>query len=124
MKNKKDRLKALEEIINELSSRKGLLRPEGYASNNVPVQKFEFPIGNNEELLFNVSCLMKVCALALDGEASHSSATISNSGTKENIVVALEFIINLLPRQQMVCLDEISGILSNLESKNSKLKIP
>ncbi|MCG2419531.1 hypothetical protein K8089_10895 [Aequorivita sp. F47161] len=116
MKKKKRKIVAFEKIKNELSTRNELLRPAGFSCNAKPMMKGEFSIGDNDELLFNISCLLKTCVLALDGDATFTLSAISNSDPKSDIIVALEFIINLLPREQMVSLDEITKILAEVES--------
>ncbi len=115
MKEKKKHKKALRRIQKALSDRDGLLKPTGYSCNHKPMMKGEFPIGDNDELLFNISCLLKTCVLALEGEATFSLSALSNADPKSNVIVALEFIINLLPREQMVALDDITKILSEVE---------
>ncbi|WP_047414681.1 hypothetical protein [Cellulophaga sp. Hel_I_12] len=117
MKGKKKHKKTLKRIQEELSRREGLLKPAGYSCNHKPMMKGEFPIGDNDELLFSISCLLKTCVLALEGDTTFSSSAISNADPKSNVIVALEFIINLLPREQMVLLDEITQILSEVEYK-------
>ncbi|MHB1105400.1 MAG: hypothetical protein ACYCZ2_03470 [Lutibacter sp.] len=117
MKEKKKHKKALKKIQKALSNRDGLLKSAGYSCNHKPMMKGEFSIGDNDELLFNISCLLKTCVLALEGEATFSLSALSNASPKSNVIVALEFIINLLPREQMVSLDEITRILSELEQK-------
>ncbi len=119
MKEKKKHKKVLKQIRKALSNKEGLLKPVEYLINHKPMMKGEFPIGDNDELLFNISCLLKTCVLALEGDATFSSSSLSNSDPNSNITVALEFIIHLLPRQQMVCLDEISKILLELEHPKS-----
>lgn len=119
MKEKSKHKKALKHIQKALSDRDGLLRPAGYSCNHKPMAKSEFPIGNNDELLFTISCLLKTCVLALEGNASFSLSALSNAESTSNIIVALEFIINLLPREQMVCLDEINNILLKIEHKKT-----
>ena len=115
MKEKKKHKKVLKQIKNAISERDGILKPLEHRCNQKPMMKGEFLIENNDELMFNISCLLKTCILALEGEASFSSSTLSNADPKSNIVVVLEFIINLLPREQMVVLDEIHKILAEIE---------
>jgi hypothetical protein len=117
MKEKKKHKKVLKRIQIALSHKEGLLKLAGYSCNNKPMMKGEFLIGDNDELLFNISCLLKTCVLALEGDATFSSSAISNADPKSNVIVALEFIINILPREQMVLLDEITKILSEGEHK-------
>lgn len=113
MKEKKKHKKTLKQIQKILSHKDGLLKSAGYSCNHKPMMKGEYAIGDNDELLFIISCLLKTCVLALEGEANFSLSALSNADPKSNIIVALEFIINLLPREQMVCLDEITKILSD-----------
>jgi len=117
MKEKKKYKKAFKQIKKAISKKDGLLKPLGYTCNQKPMMKGEFLIENNDELMFNISCLLKTCVLALEGDASFSSPALSNSDPNSNVVVALEFIINLLPREQMVALDEINCILSEITQK-------
>ncbi len=117
MKEKKKYKRTLKRIQKSLLHKEGLLKPAGYSCTHKPMMKGEFIIGHNDELLFNISCLLKTCVLALEGDATFSSSSLSNSDSKSNITVSLEFIISLLPRQQMVCLDEISKILLELEHR-------
>lgn len=107
----------LDQITEELSNRKELLKPAGYRCNGKPMQKSEFSIGDNDELMFSISCLLKTCVLALEGRETFGLSPLSNTNPKGNVVVALEFIIGLLSRQQMVCLDEITSILSEVDKK-------
>tara|TARA_R110002049_G_scaffold25956_4_gene90700 strand:+ start:1703 stop:2062 length:360 start_codon:yes stop_codon:yes gene_type:complete len=117
MKEKKKHKKALKRIQMALSLKDGLLRPAGYSCKNKPMMKGEFIIGDNDELLFNISCLLKTCVLALERDATFSSSTLSNADPKSNVIIALEFIINLLSREQMVALDEITKILLEVEHR-------
>ena len=109
-------MKRIQEV---LSNKDGLLKPAGYSCNHKPMMKGEFLIGDNDELLFNISCLLKTCVLALEGDATFSSSGLSNADPKANVIVALEFIINLLPREQMVTLDEITKILLEVGQKKA-----
>lgn len=117
MKNRKKKLRALKEIKNELFNRNGLLKPAGYSCNGKPMMKGEYVISDNDELMFTISCLLKTCVLTLEGDTSFSLSILSNSEPKSNVVVALEFIISLIPREQMVSLDRITKILSKIENK-------
>jgi len=115
MKNNEQKIVAFEKIKKELATRSELLKPAGYSCNGKPMMKGEFSIGDNDELLFNISCLLKTCVLALEGDASFSLSALSNADTRSDVIVVLEFIINLLPREQMVALDEITKILAEVE---------
>jgi len=116
MKHNEQKILAFEKIKKEFATRSELLKPAGYSCNGKPMMKAEFSIGDNDELLFNISCLLKTCVLALEGDASFSLSALSNADNRSDVIVALEFIINLLPREQMVALDEIIKILTEVEA--------
>lgn len=102
----------LEQLQKALSQRDGLLKPAGYSYNRKPMLKGEYAIGSNDELLFTISSLLKTCVLALEGNASFSLKPLSKAETTSSVIVSLEFIIGLLPREQMVAMDDLSEILS------------
>jgi|SRR5690606_715307 len=102
----------LEQLQKALAKRDGLLKPAGYSCNRKHMLKGQFDIGSNDELLFTISCLLKTCVLALEGDASFSLTTLSKAETTSSVIVSLEFIIGLLPREQMVAMDDLSEILS------------
>ncbi|HUH46364.1 MAG TPA: hypothetical protein VLZ54_04360 [Arenibacter sp.] len=113
MKSKKKHKKIFKKIQKALEHRDGLLKPVYYPWSKKPMMKGEFLIGSNDEFLFNISCLLKTCVLALEGDATFSLSALSNVDPKSNAIVALEFIINLLPREQMVSLDTITRLISD-----------
>lgn len=108
--------KLVKQLQAKLDSGSGFLNPAGYSCNDKLMQKGEFLIGDNDELMFVISSLLKTCVLALEGDATFSLSTSNNADTKASIIVSLEFIINLLPRQQMIALDEIFEILSKYQT--------
>lgn len=109
---KKECKKLVKQLQAKLKSGSGQLKPAEYNCNGKPIQKGEFLIEDNDELMFVISSLLKTCVLALEGDTTFSLSTSNNADTKASIIVSLEFIINLLPRQQMVALDEIFETLS------------
>tara|TARA_R110002126_G_scaffold9840_1_gene44219 strand:+ start:25675 stop:26964 length:1290 start_codon:yes stop_codon:yes gene_type:complete len=112
---KKEYRTRLLKIQRALSHRDGLLKSAGYSSSRKPLMKAEFLIGNNDELMFNLSCLLKTCVLALEGETGFSHSALSNADPRSNVTTTLEFIISLLPREQMMALDEITEVLTGLD---------
>lgn len=108
---KKTYKKLVKQLRSELASKNGLLKPAGYNCNGKPMKKGEFLIGDNDELMFTISCLLKTCILALEGDANFSLSSMNKANPKAGVIVSLEFIISLLPRKQMVVLDEIQKII-------------
>ncbi len=108
---KKTYKKLVKQLKSELASKNGLLKSAGYNCNGKPMQKGEFLIGDNDELMFTISCLLKTCILALEGDANFSLSSMNKADPKASVIVSLEFINSLLPREQMVVLDKISELL-------------
>ncbi|GGK16551.1 hypothetical protein GCM10007962_08590 [Yeosuana aromativorans] len=78
-----------------------------------------FEVFDNEDITSSISALLEVCYFALDGNGTfvypkHSNKTPINSVTK-----VLEMVIDLLPHDQMFCLDKITEIISEGEDKKS-----
>lgn len=115
MKEKKKIKKVVKEIEKTLLINNALLKTPNCAEKHEPMMVSTFLIGNNDELLYSLSCLLKTCVLALESESSLALTPLANSDPKLNVAASLEFIINLLPRQQMVALDEINALLYDLE---------
>ncbi len=108
---KKTYKKLMKQLKSELASKNRLLKPAGYNCNGKPMQKGEFLIGDNDELMFTISCLLKTCILALEGDANFSLSSMNKADPKASVIVSLEFITSLLPREQMVVMDKISELL-------------
>ncbi|WP_456866096.1 hypothetical protein [Galbibacter sp. BG1] len=112
---KKSYKKLIKQLKSELASKNGLLKSAGYNCNGKPMQKGEFLIADNDELMFTISFLLKTCVLALEGDANFSLSSMNKADPKVSVIVSLEFIITLLPREQMVLLDKISEIVNSQE---------
>ncbi|SFU59609.1 hypothetical protein SAMN05216480_10928 [Pustulibacterium marinum] len=108
---KKNYKRLVKQLKSELTSKNGPLKSAGYNCNGKPMKKGEFLIGDNDELMFTISCLLKTCILALEGDANFSLSTMNKADPKASVIVSLEFINSLLPREQMVVLDKISELL-------------
>ena len=77
-----------------------------------------FEVFDHEDITTSISALLEVCYYALDGNGTfiypkHSNKTPISSETK-----MLEMVIDLLPHDQMFCLDKITKIIS--EGENTK----
>jgi len=112
MSTERTHTELLKHLQTVLAEKDGLLKPAGYTCNRNPMLKGAYAMGSNDELLFTISCLLKTCVLALEGHGSFSLTALSNAETISSVIVSLEFIITLLPREQMVVLDTLSEILS------------
>lgn len=84
--------------------------------------KGEYIVENNDELMFIISSLLNTCLRALEGEenVAFGLSGFSKASRRSHITVALEFVIKLLPRDQIIALDEITEILSQMDSQKVK----
>ncbi|WP_435139070.1 HEPN domain-containing protein [Formosa sp. A9] len=98
--------------INDLISKRiHLLKPN---SENT-LYKSEFLISGLSDVLYDIAGIMKVCILALEYSDSYDNKLIPQPHI--NIKTALEHIMQLLPFDEMECLEEIvKGHLMNHET--------
>lgn len=72
-----------------------------------------FEVFDHEDITSSISALLEVCYYALDGNGTfvYPKTPISS------VTKVLEMVIDLLPHDQMFCLDKISEILSEQGTK-------
>lgn len=76
-----------------------------------------FEVFDHEDITTSISALLEVCYYSLDGNGTfiypkHSNKTPISSETK-----MLEMVIDLLPHDQIFCMDKITEIFSEGEHK-------
>ena len=81
-----------------------------------------FEVFDHEDITSSISALLEVCYYALDGNGSFVYPKHSNKTPITSVTKVLEIVIDLLPYDQMFCLDKITEILSAKELKNKNLK--
>jgi|SRR5690606_562402 len=115
--NMETKVKAsLDEIRNILNKHSaGLLKPvEGGG------MKGEFVVIDNDELMFIISSLLSTCVFALEKDSLGSALfNFSRANRNSHVVETLEFVIGLLPRNQIVAFDEICEVVAKLDEDNA-----
>ncbi|CAH8293973.1 hypothetical protein EV196_103251 [Mariniflexile fucanivorans] len=71
-----------------------------------------FEVFDHEDITSSISALLEVCYYALDGNGTFVYPKHSNKTPISSVTKVLEMVIDLLPHDQMFCLDKISEILS------------
>ncbi len=98
----------LEEII-------ALLRPRNrikYNRERNPImQEVSFEVSDNGELRYIISCLLRVCILALENEEGLCSPRLSYCSEDLTIATILDLADNLLPDAQLESYDAIEKLL-------------
>ena len=76
-----------------------------------------FEVSDHEDITSSISALLEVCYYALDGNGTFVYPKHSNKTPVTSVTKVLEVVIDLLPHDQMFCLDKITEILSEQELK-------
>ncbi|WP_162623293.1 hypothetical protein [Confluentibacter sediminis] len=112
MKNKKNKLKTIKKFMDRCSS----MQTEAYGTRTRKTIRFE--VLDQEDITSSISALLEVCYFALDGNGSFISPKHENKTQISSVTKVLEIIIDLLPHDQMHCLNRIEELLS--EKANNK----
>ena len=71
-----------------------------------------FEVLDNEDITSSISALLEVCYYALDGNGVFVAPKQQNKDQMSSVTKVLEMVIDLLPHDQMHCLDQIAKILA------------
>ncbi|MEN3322219.1 hypothetical protein VP395_00640 [Mariniflexile soesokkakense] len=109
MKEKKKYNKKLKDIKKHIENLPGV---NTEAHGNRTRKTIGFEVFDNEDITSSISALLEVCYYALDGNGTFVYPKHSNKTPVSSVTKILEIVIDLLPHDQMFCLDKISEILS------------
>lgn len=101
--NKYNSIKAL------LENREGGLQPIPGCRKNL--KQIGFTVEDHEDYLMRIRALLEVCVFALEGQGSFCSKKFSHITKEGTVSLVLEMAIDLLPSDQMVCMDRIKEII-------------
>lgn len=79
-----------------------------------------FEVFDHEDITSSISALLEVCYYALDGNGTFVYPKNSNKTPITSVTKVLEMVIDLLPHDQMFCLDKITEILSDGEREKEQ----
>ncbi|OGS72631.1 MAG: hypothetical protein A3F91_06865 [Flavobacteria bacterium RIFCSPLOWO2_12_FULL_35_11] len=105
--NKTDKEK-LEAVIQLLNPRK---RRNLKRENSELMQEVTFEVTDNGELRYIISCLLRVCILALEGDSDFSSPRLANCSKDLTIATILDLVDSIQPDEQLVSYDAIEKLL-------------
>ena len=127
MKSKTKKSIHIKEMIEKLSG----VRTESFGNRTRMTIGFE--VLDNEDITSSISALLEVCYYALDGNGVFVAPKQQNKNQMSSVTKVLEMVIDLLPHDQMHCLDQITKILADekkeehhkeQENHENKTKIP
>lgn len=113
-KKHKSKLKAIKKHIENFPG----VSTESYGNRTGKTIGFE--VFDHEDITSSISALLEVCYYALDGNGTFVYPKHSNKTPITSVTKVLEMIIDLLPHDQMFCLDKISDILSKEEGQKHR----
>ncbi|PKQ45190.1 hypothetical protein [Confluentibacter flavum] len=105
-KKHKDKLKAIKKHFENFPG----LSTESHGTRTRKTIGFE--VFDHEDITSSISALLEVCYFALDGNGTFIYPKHSNKTPITSVTKVLEMVIDLLPHDQMFCLDKITEILS------------
>lgn len=71
---------------------------------------------DNNILMQNITSLLEVCVLTLDGKGMFLSPNNQNIDTKDSVARVLEMVMEMLPYSQMEFIENITQQLSEIEN--------
>lgn len=98
----------LEEAIQLLRPRK---RRPYRRTNNDTIQEVTFEVTGNGELRYIISCLLRVCILALENEEGFCSPRLSSCSEDLTIATILDLADTLMPDSQLDSYDALEEVL-------------
>lgn len=102
----KNRIKRKYRAINEL-----LENPED--GQRSIAEKIDLSVEDHQDYLLRIAALIEVCVLAMDGQGSLYSEKCSHSDKVGSVTMVLEMVLELLPFDQMTCLDRITELVQD-----------
>lgn len=119
MKKKSKKVKVIKKIsklienfsINQIESKE-----------NRTKKTIEIEVSSNEDITSYIKALLEVCYYALDGNGLFISPANRGSFPEPSVTKVIELVMDLLPHNQMYCLDKIEGILYDEQNMASEKK--
>ncbi|MDD7885059.1 hypothetical protein [Flavivirga sp. 57AJ16] len=116
MKEKKKHRNKLKAIKKHIENFPGV-NSEAYGNRTRKTIGFE--VFDNEDITSSISALLEVCYFALDGNGTFIYPKHSNKTPISSVTKVLEIVIDLLPHDQMFCMDKVTEILSKDKKKDN-----
>ncbi|UJH89677.1 hypothetical protein LZ575_11350 [Antarcticibacterium sp. 1MA-6-2] len=118
MKKKLKKREKYKAIISLLENRKDGLQPIPECRKNL--KKVSLTVEDHADYMMRISALLEVCVIALDGQGSFSSKSLSHITGEASIGLVLEMVIDLLPYDQMNYMDRIEEIIDKEKQETQK----
>jgi len=114
MKKKAKKIKKIKQLVKHFSG----VKSETHGRHRRKTIGIE--ISSNEDLTHYISSLLEVCYYALDGNGIFISPANKHCTQSASVTKVIELILELLPHEQMHCLDGIAKFLETADNKGEK----
>ena len=114
MKEKKKHISKLKAIKKHIENFSGVSME---SHGNRTRKTIGFEVSDHEDITSSISALLELCYYSLDGNGTFVYPKHSNKTPITSVTKVLEMVIDLLPHDQMFCLDKIIEIFSEQELK-------
>ncbi len=105
MKKKAKKIKVIKKLVQNFSG----IQSEAFGRRTRKTIQLE--ISSNEDITDYISTLLEVCYFALDGNGIFISPANNHCLPSSSVTKVIELIMELLPHDQMHCLDKIADVL-------------
>ncbi|WP_142783752.1 hypothetical protein [Changchengzhania lutea] len=105
MKKKAKKIKAIKKLVTNFSG----IKSEAFGRRTRKTIQLE--ISSQEDITDYISTLLEVCYFALDGNGIFISPANRHCLPSSSVTKVIELIMELLPHDQMHCLDKIAEVL-------------
>lgn len=118
MKNMKRKAKKVKQVKKLMETFSGV-KTEPFRQGTRKTIGFE--VLDYEDITSSISALLEVCYYALDGDGSFIAQKHDNKSQMSSVTKVLEIVIDLLPHQQMFCMDKITEIFADEKKKTTTI---
>ena len=114
MKKKAKKIKAIKKLVKNFSG----IQKEPYGNRTRKTINIE--VSSNEDITSYISELLKVCYYCLDGNGMFVSPAYRSTIAEHSVTKVINLILELLPHDQMHCMDRIAELLETTDNKDKK----
>ena len=114
MKKKAKKIKAIKKLVKNFSG----IQKEPYG--NRMRKTISIEVSSNEDITSYISELLKVCYFCLDGNGMFVSPAYRSTIAEHSVTKVINLILELIPHDQMHCLDRIAELLETTDNNDEK----
>ena len=114
MKKKAKKIKAIKKLVKNFSG----IQKEPYGNRTRKTISIE--VSSNEDITSYISELLKVCFYCLDGNGMFVSPAYRSTIAEHSVTKVINLILELLPHDQMHCMDRIAELFETADNKDEK----